>query len=124
MTTTAVTPATIDQVLSIIELHGGWARFACQTSILFLIDLEALGRAMTTMCEQASSDAGDAPVPTLARGYRWQGGYVTLVDGYRALRAFLEACDRGDSPMPALYEALEGYAGLLAAEIAGNARDE
>ena len=120
MTAIAVTSETIDQVLSVIELHGGWARFACRTSVLYLIDLEALGRAMLAMSAHVCSDEPD---PTEASGYCWQGCYVTLVEGYRALRMFLDACAGCPASMQVLYQALEGYAGQLAGEIA-NGRDE
>ena len=122
MTAYAVSPATIDQVLSIIELHGGWARFACATSVLYLIDLEALGRAMLTMSAQVSTHPGSEPEQFEVGSYRWQGCYVSLVEGYRALRAFLDACAGCPATMGSLYQALEGYAGLLATKIA-NGRD-
>ena len=122
MTATAVSSDTINQVLSIIELHGGWARFACRTSVLYLIDLESLGRAMLTMNAQACASHSD-DCHVACSGYRWQGGFVSLHQGYRALRTFLDACAGCPATARTLYHALEGYAGLLAAEIAGGAGD-
>ena len=121
MTTNAVSHDTIDRILSIIELHGGWARFACQTSVLFLTDLESLGRAMLAMSAKRTL-ADSEPDPADAAGYCWRGGFITLAEGYRALRAFLDASAGCPASAQTLYQALEGYAGLLAAAIGGEAR--
>lgn len=113
---------TIDRILSTIELQGGWARFGAPLSCAYIYDWTALGRAMLALNLAAFRDrygtAHDGDIRDDLGVYEWEGCYVPLVQGYKALRCFLHQCNEGTVCDEPLYRALEDYANQLAIKVA------
>ena len=116
-----VSTDTIDRIISTIELQGGWARYAADLPTAYLYDWNALGRAMLALNAEAHraryGGQFQEDVPDDLDAYVWEGRYVPLIAGYKALRCWLYQCCEGTVPDEPLYVALSGYADALAVTL-------
>lgn len=111
---------TIDRIISTIELQGGWSRHAASLPVAFLYDWDALGRALLALNADAYRARYGEPAnddPSDLAPYIWKGCYVTLIEGYKALRCLLYQCTEGQVPDAPLFVALAAYADALAVTL-------